>query len=1043
CYIVVEAGDAALAEMAIAGFDRVGYRPLSIDLDERSSSARIVAKALLLAGDRGFDWFYNEYLDPRFPVPNAGCAIVMEVFSEWAALIRPHITAGQKEKLAKMVMPYSATEEGSFYGVLLPLAALVPDSFPLPERIWHQSAMIGSRLFGSWAEAEFRRLRQDEATRKIADRYVLARGSERPRAAQLWLEWNPEASIPFEIVVRAIRSCAKYDGNKDASQLVTECIRRLGEDLWLRYVRWSLVSGDVSVAAGAAKILFDRDERRVEVLGDAVLNSTHDGDYVRESEKILTTLVEGMGLAGVRWLAQKVICADKWKGASSGWWRVLLPRINDLPEGPDLVAAATRNLGPYTLPRYPEVREAFGRLLTGNRGAAFRTALRARLTSLEPDTRRGAAAVLVSSDPRGEADALYVMMRSRAQWMMSDWHEWESFCLTLDFGPSVLESLKSRLGSLEAQSRGLALVLLRKAKFDLGPQGDAALEKLLSEHLNWRLSYELVVRGGFATEASFNAQVGQLAGRNIQGVQRAAERLLEYHRARLTPEMEAKCEVMIHQGLSRFWTLPGVMIRLAREPDFRDRVVTASTELEPLLGSKIALDAIARAISGEVVWKDVLWGLLCDDSTHSIGASECEGTGMALLQFGLDAPAHRLSIGKAALECVVDPRLKQNRWHEVLHWLALLADEFCSLDSTLMRKVILHGRPIHYPATTALIARLGEVPEGFTRDRGSSPKPPTLVEDPPAASDAAKVIAILVDCSRDSEHPHPAILSAFQDCLALSELDAADLRRIAAAGSPGVVAAAALQFVYGRMVSLAETIPILDIRRRNWVDDPRWSQWGPLFRLYEVIRALSLRPASPEAAEYLKALEETLWANNIWVLPIAWDLLEIRGSLSLHQIEPIFRAYAEHGTYLHEGLFRLLAAWLGGDLPAATKSSALAAAEHAVQILNEDRWGKAQNEMSNVWAYLLMPATQWALGGTSSEAADAVFLRGIRTLFERIPPSGQSSVNLPRMVGQLDPLLAKAPPEVLTQMVQRGADSLEPSVASFCRLLVALIKVRG
>jgi hypothetical protein len=102
CYIVVEAADPDLAKATISLIDNLGYRPLTVFQNERKASARNIAKTITLAGETGFEWFYEEYLDPRYPIPNAGCAIVTEILAEWASLVRPLLTTEQKKKLSKL-----------------------------------------------------------------------------------------------------------------------------------------------------------------------------------------------------------------------------------------------------------------------------------------------------------------------------------------------------------------------------------------------------------------------------------------------------------------------------------------------------------------------------------------------------------------------------------------------------------------------------------------------------------------------------------------------------------------------------------------------------------------------------------------------------------------------------------------------------------------------------------------------------------------------------------------------------------------------------
>ena len=1035
CYIVVESADPSLATTAIRLLDNTEYRPLRYFQDERKASARNIAKTLVLAGDSGFDWFFNDYLDPRYPIPSAGSAIVEEVFSEWAALIRPHLTSEQTEKLARLIEPFRATGEGQFYGVLAILSVLVPGAFAPDERIYHQSVVMDRAIFADWVESEFRTAWDDTVLGPIVDRVLLARCGESISAARLWLERNQSTNLPDGIIRLAMRSMTRTQHSANEVAVAAQCAERLGEEKWVRFARWFLITGESGVSVGAAKVLFDRGERRLSVLGDVAMAAMHDGGYVADAEKILDELIRNCGEMGVRWLAHRIANSDEWHGGHSGWWRVLLPLLDAVDGGPHLLAICARNLGHYTLPRHPEVREAFGRLLKGSRGSEFRDALRRRLKSLDPQARKGAALILISSDPSGEADALFVGVRSRAQRYSSDWHEWESFLLTLEFGPSVLSSLKGRLGLLDPQSRALALVLLDKSGFELDSSQRAELIATLSSLGNWHLSREPAGLAVLGAKSSYERLKEHLETPNSELAERAAERLLEFHAERLTALDRAKCIVFRHSWNSRTWELAGKLNRISQEPDFARDLISASDEIVAGGGRPPLLGIAAKAITDQTGWKDILWGLLCDDTRFG-GSSESEWAGMALLEFGFGAETYRQRIGEAAISCLADPRFKQNRWHEAYHWVALLADEFVGIDKETIREVIVHGKPISYSATTALIARLGSVPEKFYSEKAQRQSIPATMSTP--SRDSATMVQDLKEFGRDSDELHPGLLGSVQEALSLPTLDELTLVTIAGSGKLGILIATLLRYIYGQAPRLSDTIPLLDIWARTWSEEPHKPQLKHLTRVWKMLRESVLLEDKSAANSYLAALDLALVEGHVWKLAIAWDILQIRGALLDVQIPVIFGEYSAHVSFLHNVLYEHLCVWLSTRLNVETQHSLVAAAEHAITKLNEAPWIQKSGEYPNPWANLLFPSIVWAHGNTSSEAAEAVFLRGIRAIFEGIPHSTESpKTNLTGLLAQLEPILAKAPPDIVKSVINRGSESLEPSVSVFCRMIQA------
>ena len=1032
CYIVVEATDAVLAVHTVRQMDNVGYRPLTYFHDERVASARNIAKTLVLAGETGFEWFYKDYLDPRYPIPMAGSGVVGEIAGEWAALVRPTLTSAQKKKLSKLVLPYEATGEGHLYGILAKLSVLVPDAFPRESRFWHQSSALDNRLFTNWVKGQFLSAKAEEESARMLNAVLLHRASESVHAARLWFDWNPNVEPPYSVIRLALRCASKLEPVADETEILAQCRQRLGEEKWMRFARWAMTGEEATVAAGAAKVLYDAGERRLSVLGEVVMKAMHDGGYIAAAEQILAALVLHQRDCGIRWLACQVAQAEEWRGAHSGWWRVLLGRIETVEEGPALLAACVRNLGEYTLPRYPEVREGFARVLNGSKGKKFREALRGKLMTLDPSTRQGAALILVSSDPRNEVDALFVAIRSRANTQNFDLYEWESFLLTLDFGPSVLASLKSKLRLLEPHSRALALVVLEKGGIELEPAYRAELMTTLSSLGNWHLCREPAGQAVLGAESAFALLLKQLDQPRSSWAERAAERLLEFHRTRLTPKDEAKCIAVRHGTSSWTWELATMMRRVVREPDFARNLIEASKEICEKGGRAPLLGLVAQAVVDEAKWKDVIWLLLCDD-TRIGGSSESEGGGMALLEFGFLSEEHRGPIGQAAKEYLADPRVKQNRWHEAYHWLALLADEFGGLDKETIRGVILHGKPIGYSVTTALIGRLGEVPEKFSCEKVGRHRPTTFVDYAPKDRDSSKVVQQLKDYARDSDELHPSLLGTIQECIFLPTLDEPTLASISSVGRPGILISTTLRFIYGVPPLMEETIPLLDRWFRILSDERNRRHWEQLTKVWKILRGAAFvdNPASAEA--YLAALDAALLNNEAWKLAIAWDILELRRFLTEAQVPVVFAEYADHATNMHEALFIHICEWLSGDITEVTSNVVVLAAEGAIVTLNESPWLPQREDRSNVWAELLFPVLLWAHSKKSSEASEAVFLRGVRSISEELLRPHNSPK--PNLLAILDPLLAKAPPEILGNVVHRGVESLEPSVSAFCRLI--------
>jgi hypothetical protein len=594
----------------------------------------------------------------------------------------------------------------------------------------------------------------------------------------------------------------------------------------------------------------------------------------------------------------------------------------------------------------------------------------------------------------------------------------------------VLSSLKGRLNLLEPQSRALALVILDKGGVDLDVNQRDELMATLATLGNWHLSREPAGLAVLSAQSSYDRLKEHLEQPRSEMAQRAAEQLLEFHSGRLTSSERAKCIALRHATSSWTWELAENLKKISHDSDFARDLITAGNEIVAKGGRAPLLGIAAKAITDDSGWKDVLWALLCDDGRLG-GMSESEGGGMALLEFGLEAKTHRQVIGEAAKICLADPRAKQSRWHEAYHWLALLADEFSGLGKQTIQEVILHGKPIGYSVTTALIARLGHVPEGFSTDRGQRSTTPQQ------SREIGTVIAELKDFGRNSDELHPSLLNTVQESLSIATIDEPDLVAIGVSGKPGILIATLLRFIYGEAPSLSATVPLLDIWAKTWHEEQYKPELKRLTRTWKMLRESAILEDKVAAQGYLGALDRELINGTIWKLAIAWDLLELRGALTEEQIPVVFSDYAKHVSFLHDVVYQLLCRWLSGELAASTRSVVVASAEIAVLQLDEAPWHPKAGEHPNPWANLLFPAIIWAHGG-NSDGSGSVFLRGIRAVFEQIPSSHDvPRTNLIGLLTHLEPILAKAPTETLRSILGRGIESLEPSVSVFCRLIEA------
>lgn len=1038
CYIVAESKSSELAQTALGKFSALHYRPLTTFLDEREESAYNIAATFWLAGETGFEWFYRNYLDPRYPIPNAGSGVICDIFRSWGALAQGKLTPEQKSRLEAMVVPYKATGEGHFFGVLDVLAILIPSAFTSQELVWHYLTSLGNAALGPFANEAINDPAFVEADTSHFNNALLTASKENPYAAVLWLKRHPAEQVPSSIITLAFRAASRGEEFRLWNQLFEECKKRLGKETWERFARWLLSSPEAQAAAGAALQLFEEGERRLTVIGEGLFAGTHVWAPTTVAGELLKDLIKNAGPQGTRWIGKRIAQSSNWNGAWPESWRLLLSNAEGLKNDAPLLAQCVRKLGEITIPRHPEIREEFRRALSGESGSLLRNMLRTFLSDSDPKVRRGAAQILVSSFPKEEAEALFVAVRSRSH-RSSEAHEWEDFCLSLEFSPAVLEFLRSKLPALDDQAKASAIILLRKNGFQQNEVTDLDLVRLLSQLGNWHLARSEPGKALLKDEPIFELLRKQLNEPLSEFRTFACEKLLEFHKERLTTTEKTKCLILTCSLRWGRWNLIGLMERIKSDSEFGQEVRKAGDELASRNERRPILAVIEIALRTGGEWNNVVWELLCDD-TSTGGSGEADDTGQILLAFGLKHEEHRSAIGEAAKHWITDPRVMQNRWIDAFQWLALLANEFAQLPrETIEASLRRETQPIHCAAATALIARLGEVPSGVHFDRADRR---TKIVQPTLANESLAMDGIferLREFARDSQVPHPDLESTLERSLRFGILSEAQMSEIAAQGKMGSLVRVVLDFCYNRPISLEDTVSLLDIWMRL-SHDPNATRSRLKHIWYLVRESLCLGEAQRDA-EYLAILDREYASGDVWKPALAYEIFQVRGGLLANQIDQFLSDFAEHDTYLHELVLELCAKWLEREDSPEIKTALVTAARKALVPLNETAW--RGDSVPNTCAYLLVPTIIWHLTQETSEDCEMVFLRALQQLVDRTRntswpqyPHAQGG-HLSDLLKETAIVLKFIPQPILSSTLHRGLKIDEPVVRIFCHLVQA------
>jgi hypothetical protein len=726
-YVVAESRDRLCAEAFISGSSKIGLRPLTLIAGERRGSARVVAEAIKLAGQCGFDWFFDSYLDPRYPITNWGTGYLDQIFEQWAYLSLDGVTEREREQLRSMIMPHIQAGTSQLIDIIPLIALLIPNDFELEDRLWFVAKSLGDEFFTARAEQLLEDAYVAGHAAVVNDTLIkhARKGVENAAfAACLWLKLNENERPTMEIMKALVHAYGSPGPYLRFKHCIDQCAERVGKQQWEEFLWGSLSDKDDYLAAGAALCLRDMDDGNLASLGEALLKALHDGAYVRRAEEHLSQLVHEGGEEATVWLAGHIANMDRNWGGHSGWWRIFLSELPQLGDrGPRLLAGCVGSIDYLLLPRHPEIRQAFRNLLSGPNGQEYWRTLRSLLNGEDGEKKYGAAMILIACEPGSESQALEIVVRQENAPSEMSRHEWLSFCMTLSFGPSVLANVKSKLSTLDSLAEDFALAILNRNGIQLDDQERERLIRGLSVWWNYGLDSADPELKVVAQEASFDALVKTVKSGVKEHAIGAAKNLIDHHSSKLPLSLYARCAALAIPNMWQWGLAPmrEHLLRMEEDQSYADTVKEAADEIVEQGGERPLLDILRESLVNELVWEEVLKRMFDPQGVRV--APDYEDYGQWILDLGKVAPKYKKAIGNAAVKLLAEESIKYSYRGEGRQWLTIIADEFVGLPKEELENALQRSNVIRESGTSVLLARLGEVPPEFKTRVGVASRP--------------------------------------------------------------------------------------------------------------------------------------------------------------------------------------------------------------------------------------------------------------------------------------------------------------------------------
>jgi predicted MPP superfamily phosphohydrolase len=1030
-YIVAESQDHGLALCFIAKIAELGRRPLWFSYDDPvwPQAAKAISECLRLASDQEFDWFFHEYLDPRYPFVFAGSQLTVEVFNRWTALHIRKLTSKQENALTSLISPHAAVDSFQASSLIPVLGLLLPQAFDVERRLRYCIGLLESPLFSDAAEAVIREEIDKGDRERVLNLFpaTISNWEGAQNATLLYLSLR-DARPDTEIVRAVITQKRGRRPDRQHLHTIKKLKERLGNELFQRYCRWYLFEGDTALSAGAAIQLFNVGERRLALLSSPLIQALHDGGYLPQAEETLAELIAAEGHEATRVIATYIgETRHDGLGGHSGWWRLLFRFIHDPKvRGPELLVHCMGGVGEFLLARYPEIRNSFRELVLNPQYEPFRAALHAALNDPEPEIRHGVAMVLITSDPEMEGQALEIVVRFKSNRSHGSWFEWERYCLTLRFGTSVLSYLQSRLPFFSGPSRIFALAILFQNRVQLD---DAQFREFIEGALT--IFYGSPISDSVGHSERIQKALLEITdtGRE-EPARKAAELLLGQAKEQLDEEHHVRSRVLTLDGNE--WRNPEFAVELTHMRDYPEyaALVIREAKQQAQRGFKRPLiDQIYEAQQNPSLWKDIVWNEICTPSPGSrIGAR-----GQWILEFMLKVPDSRQAVGKAARKFLFDERISQGfNTDESSSWLALLAHEGGELSTEELATIVDRIDPIDKCAFVPLVTRLGRAP-GMARPRRHSYSALPQMSKSEQISPETATFERFLEFARPGGQFHSNFCSLIEESLYNDPFTEEQLQDLAKKGEHGTLVAIVLAFAYGRFPDPEWAIAVLGVK------PPGVMQNEPCLRSilgrWENI-LFAAKADRTWRASYLEKLKEAIKPSQAHLSEIASEMLSLESSLTLEHLEILLK-HLLHVYFDDHKLCAALSKLLADLKNEELLKGALPSVDSALAELDLQPWNADEMQPKDAGAFLMFPLLRWRITGVSDVVSRRVFLRGLKmALLPARRPEGILAGWPSRFVGIEDvaPLMKTASKAIIEDAIQHGSTMEDVELGALCRL---------
>lgn len=725
--IVSESKNSEFAELFINEISKLEFRPLKTWTEggifggPDTYSPYAIAESIHLAGDSGFDWYFEEYLNPIHPIHTSEESQVKSILGSYFFINKFSLNEIKKSKLINIVDYHLAARTNSCNYFIPLLALIIPEKFDLKTRCIMLSQLLHHRLYNSKCkELLFHEINNGNKS-IVLDALEIVVSNQEESNEETILFWLTNIVISNEINKTIVNKIIKNISN-GKYKLYDELILKLPENDLVAYLRYCVLNNN-DISDSAAILLYSKfNERDFYLITRPLLSKTQFYDLKHNDRiKILDDLVLNNTSISLnfflKFIPKRKSNKDEIQETYIYYFNKLLKNVDEIHKQEFLYVVSKLPEYPI-LSRYPEIRNSYKELISSK--PQYFDFLKESTQHLDLRLRFNANSILLACFPENAKKELENIIFSASS-RIFDRDEWFRFCVRLNYSDDVLNYLKSILPQLPALSRHYTLFILYNHNINLSEDFlNELIEGLTGDGYFFDLGDPFKPQNDIKKVAKqkefFPKLINILNGNNLDQAIRAAGMLVDYHYDKLSLFEQGKAYVFICESWERnLYNFDKYKKELFNKKDFLKGFDIANNIIKNEFG-KVSLLKLYKdtIIDNQDFWLDFIKKLIYDDKfpdNHKI-----ELFYRWLITLKKKTPNCTSKAGAAAKDLLSYPAIKDDHKFKSLYpYLYLIADEFDTLDKNEIEDILLNYECSDEIAASFL-SKLGFIPNDFRPD---------------------------------------------------------------------------------------------------------------------------------------------------------------------------------------------------------------------------------------------------------------------------------------------------------------------------------------